>query len=61
MDYEKALRLRDLFFIQALDDILVEKGLAKTNELRERAQKILAESKVLSEEDKNFFAEKHIL
>ncbi|SCX38447.1 hypothetical protein [Lysinibacillus fusiformis] len=61
MDHQTALGLRELFCLQSIEDVLYENGLTKSpKEIEERAKKKLAESK-LTEEQKQYFKDKHIL
>lgn len=61
MSHKTALDVKEVFYLQAIEDVLVEKGLLKQGELRGRVKKKLEESTVLSEEDKKFITENDII
>lgn len=61
MDMKTAVGLRDMFRIEAIEDVLLENKLIKSpGEIRERAKKKLAESN-LTEEQKQFFKDYSVL
>lgn len=61
MDHQIALDLKEIFYLQSIEEVLVENNLLKTGELRDRVKKKIEESTVLSEEDKKFFTENNII
>lgn len=61
MDFKTALGLKELFYLQSIEDVLFENGLTKSpGEIRDRAKKKLAESN-LTAEQKQFFEDNSII